>query len=388
MSTEYAVLGAGAQGVAAAYDIAKHGRASRILLADLSRNQAARAAAKVNRLVDRDIVEPVTLDASDSAALTAFLSPLDVALCCLPYQLQPTAIRAAIAARTHLCDLDGEDMTEADRSALDAAAWGAGITLIPDAGLAPGLVNTLGLHIIGQLDTVESIKLYCGVLPQEPRPPFNYKLGFHIDGLIAEYDEPAIALRDGQVVTLQPLTEREEIEFDGITLEAFVTGGGTSSAPSTFQGRVANYEYKTLRYPGHCDQMRVLRDLGMWRTDTIQVDGAAIRPRDVFISLFAENQTDESADECFVRGVGIGTRDGKRVQIQVDIRDRECEETEFTSMQRLTGFSLAIHAIALAENNLPTGALRYENALPAAQFLSEIRKRGVEVKETETVLAD
>lgn len=381
MPTNYAVLGAGTQGAAAAYDVAMHGQPGRLLIADASAEQAGRVAERVNALAGRRIAEPFAVDASDEDALAEFLGPVDVALCCLPYWLQPGAVRAAIASRTHLCDLDGEDPTLEELAEIDAQARAAGVTLIPDTGLAPGLVNSIGVHLLDQLEKAEAVRLYCGVLPQNPKPPLNYKLAFNIEGLVAEYDEPAIALRDGEVVTLEPLTEVEKVEFDGISLEGFVTGGGTSTAPYTLAGRTRSYEYKTLRFPGHCDQMRLFRDLGFWGNDRVEVEGAAVRPRAVFARLLSEAlPPDNDRDQCFLRGEADGVRDGKRVRLRVDIHDLEDPETGFTSMQRLTGFCIAIHAIALAGGELPLGALRYEEALPGARVLDEMAKRGVSIR--------
>lgn len=380
MSITYAVLGAGTQGTAAAYDLALHGNAARLLLADASLEQATRAADRVNALVGRAAAEAVQVDAKDAEALTAFLVPVDVAVCCLPYWLQPTAVRAAIDSKTSMCDLDGEEPTLEELAEIDAHAKAAGITLIPDTGLAPGLVNSIGVALIEQLDDVEGVKLYCGVLPQNPKPPLNYKIAFNVEGLVAEYDEPATVLRNGEIVTLQPLTETEALEFDGIDLEAFVTGGGVSTAPFTFQGRVPSYEYKTLRFPGHGAHMRAFRDLGFWRTDEANVDGTLIKPRRVFAKLLEEALGgDQDRDQCFTRGTAVGTKDGERVRLTIDIYDREDETTGFTSMQRLTGFSIAIHAIAMAGGTLPNGSIRYEEALEGEFVLGEIERRGIRV---------
>jgi lysine 6-dehydrogenase len=380
MSTTYAVLGAGTQGTAAAYDLALHGNAARLLLGDASLDQAIRAADRVNALVGRTVAEAVQIDARNVDALAEFLLPVDVAVCCLPYWLQPIAVRAAIASKTSMCDLDGEEPTLEELASIDADAKAAGITLIPDTGLAPGLVNSIGVALIAQLEKVEGVKLYCGVLPQHPRPPLNYKIAFNVEGLVAEYDEPALVLRDGEIVTLEPLTETEALEFDGIALEAFVTGGGVSTAPFTLQGRVPSYEYKTLRFPGHAAYMRAFRDLGFWRTDVLDVDGTFVRPRRVFAKILEDALAgDQDRDQCFTRGTATGLKDGQPVRLTIDIYDREDEATGFTSMQRLTGFSIAIHAIALAKGELPKGSLRYEEALDGEVVLAEMERRGIRV---------
>ena len=380
MSTIFAVLGAGTQGLAAAYDLARSGAPTRLLIGDASLEQARRVADRVNALIGQTIAEPHPVDAGNPRSLDAFLAPVDVVACCLPYWLQPKALDAAIRTRTSMCDLDGEDLPTDGNLPHAEAALAAGITHIPDTGLAPGLVNSIGVHLMNQLDATESVQLYCGVLPQNPRPPLNYRLAFNVEGLIAEYDEPAIALRNGEVVTLEPLTEVEPVDFHGIPLEGFVTGGGVSTAPYTLQGRVANYEYKTLRFPGHAAQMRAFRGLGLWSDAPVDAEGTTVVPRALFRRLLADALAGPpDRDQCFVRGVAKGIKDGRPATLTIDIHDQEDPETGLTSMQRLTGFSIAIHAIAIAQGKLPKGALRYEEAMDPAEFLREIERRGVSV---------
>jgi lysine 6-dehydrogenase len=304
--------------------------------------------------------------------------------------MHPRIARVAIATKTHMCDLGGNTDVTRETLALDEEAKQAGVTLIPDTGLAPGLVNSVGLYLIEHLDQAESVKLYCGVLPQNPKPPFNYKLTFNIEGLVTEYDYQAVVLRDGEVALVDTLSEVEELDVEALGhMEAFTTSGGTSTAPYTLQGRVRNYEYKTIRWPGHCERMRIFKDFGFWGEEEIDVKGAKVRPRDVFYKVFGQKLSQfEDLDQCVVRGVGIGTRKGERIRLQVDIHDRQCETTGFTSMERTTGFSIAIHAIAIANGEIPTGAIRYESALTGTRFLEEIQRRGIHLKFSEEKLAE
>jgi lysine 6-dehydrogenase len=378
------------QGTAAAYDLAKHAEPGRLIVADYDLEQARRSATRVNALVGRNVVEPQQLDALDPAALAAFLEPVDVLLSCVPYWMHPRIARVAIATGTHMCDLGGNTDVTRETLALDDEAKAAEVTLIPDTGLAPGLVNSIGLYLIEHLDEPESVKLYCGVLPQHPKPPFNYKLTFNIEGLVTEYDYQAVVLREGEVVLVDTLSELEEIDVEALgRMEAFTTSGGTSTAPYTLQNRVRNYEYKTIRWPGHCERMRIFKDFGFWGEAEIDVKGAKVRPRDVFYRVFGNKLAQyEDLDQCVVRGVGVGTRKGERIRLQVDIHDRQCETTGFTSMERTTGFSIAILAQAVAKGEVPAGAVRYENALTGTRFLEEIQKRGIHLKFSEERVAN
>lgn len=385
MTTTYAILGAGMQGTAAAYDLAKFAEPTELWLADYDLTQAQRSADRVNRLIGRKVACPVQVDALNLDALSAFLEPVDVLCSCVPYWMHPRIAPVAIRTKTNMCDLGGNTAVSLQTLAMDEDAKAARVTLIPDTGLAPGLVNSVGLALIEGLDSTESVKLYCGVLPQNPKPPFNYKLTFNIEGLLTEYDYRAIVLRDGEIAEVETLAELEELEIEGLgQMEAFTTSGGTSTAPYSLQGKLQNYEYKTIRFPGHCERMRIFKDFGFWGEEPVDVKGCLVRPRDVFYKVFGPKLAAiQDLDQCIVRGVAVGVREGQRVRTQIDIHDRQCEETGFTAMERTTGFSIAIHAAAIARGEVQKGAIRYEKALKGTAFLDQIRRRGIHLKSSE-----
>lgn len=382
MDKVFAILGAGMQGTAAAYDLAKFAEPREILLGDVCLDQATKSAERVNMLVGRAVCTPHRVDAMHEANLSAFLQPVDVLLSCVPYWMHPHIAKVAIATKTSMTDLGGNTEKTLETLALDDQAKAAGITLVPDTGLAPGLVNSLGMFALEHLDEPESVKLYCGVLPQNPKPPFNYKLTFNMEGLVTEYDYQAVVLRNGEIKLVDTLDEVEDLKIDELgDMEAFTTSGGTSTAPYTLQGRVPNYEYKTIRFPGHCKLMRIFKDFGFWSEDQVDVKGALVRPKDVFNTVFGPQlEKFVDLDMCAVRAVGVGKKNGKAAKVQIDIFDKQCEETGFTSMERLTGFSMAIYAIAMAHGEMPAGCIRYENAMPGTRFVEEIQKRGIKLK--------
>jgi lysine 6-dehydrogenase len=378
-TTTFAVLGSGMQGTAAAYDLSQFAPDARILLADAQLSRAEQSAARVNELVGSDRCEPVAVDALHAPSLQAFLQDVDVLLSCVPYWMHPGIADSAIATGTHMCDLGGNTEIALETLGKDPEAKSAGVTLVPDCGLAPGLVNSLGMFLVESIENPESVRLYCGVLPQHPVPPFNYKLTFNIEGLVTEYDYQAVVLRDGEIQLVDTLAELESHEFDGLgTLEAFTTSGGTSTAPYTLQGRLKEYEYKTLRFPGHCERMRIFKDFGFWREDFVDVKGASVRPKDVFNRVFGEALgAIRDQDQCIIRAIGEGESNGSPVRIQLDLHDRQDAATGFTSMERLTGFSLSIIAQEIAAGGLPVGAIRYENAMSGGRFVEALAKRGI-----------
>jgi lysine 6-dehydrogenase len=351
-------------------------------MGDISLEQAKTASDRVNKLIGREVCEPHEANAMDAAGLAEFLQEVDVIVSCLPYWMHPHVAKVAIETITDMVDLGGNTDITMQTLALDEQAKAAEITLVPDTGLAPGLVNNIGLYMVENLDECDSVKLYCGVLPQNPVPPFNYKLTFNMEGLVTEYDYEAVALREGEIIKIPTLDELETLHIDQLgEMEAFTTSGGTSTAPFTLQDSVRNYEYKTIRYPGHCRLMRIFKDFGFWSEAPLKVGGCEVVPKKVFCEVFGpELEKFVDDDLCAVRGVGVGVKDGRPTAIQIDIFDKQDPETGFTSMERLTGFSASIIAQEVAQGRVEKGAVRYENAMTGTAFLQELLRRGIDIK--------
>ncbi|MBL8064706.1 MAG: saccharopine dehydrogenase NADP-binding domain-containing protein [Chthonomonadaceae bacterium] len=387
MKNTFGILGSGMQGTAAAYDLAKFAAPARIYVGDIDLHQAKKSADRVNALTGDLICEPIEVNALDKDSLANFLNDVDIVLSCVPYWMHPMVADVAVSTMTDMVDLGGNTEVTMKTLDMDERAKAADVTLVPDTGLAPGLVNNLGCYIIESLDHCDFVKLYCGVLPQNPKPPFNYKVTFNVEGLVTEYDYEAVALRDGKIIKIPTLTEVETLEIDQLgTMEAFVTSGGTSTAPYTFQGKVPNYEYKTIRHPGHAHLMKIFKDFGFWNESEVRVKEKAIVPKDVFNAVFGpELAKYEDRDLCAVRGLGSGTRGGKKTTVQIDIFDKQCETTDFTSMERLTGFSMSIIAQEVVNGKVAKGAVRYENAMTGKDFMRELQRRDFNVKIKETI---
>ncbi len=387
MQNTFAILGSGMQGTAAAYDLAQFADPAAVMMGDACLKQAESAAERVNKLVGRKVCQPFQVDAMNRDELRAFLDKADVVLSCLPYWMHPHVAEVAIETMTDMVDLGGNTEITHKTLALDAKAKEAGVTLVPDTGLAPGLVNNVGLYIIESMDACESVKLFCGVLPQNPKPPFNYKLTFNMEGLVTEYDYEAVTLRNSEIVMVPTLTEVEALHIDQLgEMEAFVTSGGTSTAPYTLKGKVKNYEYKTIRFPGHARLMKLFKDFGFWSEEQVEVTGCKVRPKDVFNKVFGPKLAEfVDTDQCAVRGVGHGVKGGKDTSVQVDIFDKQDGATGFTSMERLTGFSTSIIAQEVVAGHVAKGAVPYEQSMTGHAFIDQLRRRGIHVKVQQTV---
>jgi lysine 6-dehydrogenase len=382
--TTYAVLGSGRQGTAAACDMARWGNAHRIIMADRDMEVARRAADRVNRMVGAAIAEPARVDVTDLDAVEELLRGVDAALSAVPYVYNLGITQAAIRARCSLCDLGGNTAIVRQQHAFHEEALAAGVSIIPDCGQVPGLGTTLIVYAMELLDGAVDVYMWDGGIPQNPRPPFNYLLTFHIAGLTNEYAEPAIFLRNWEIVEVEPMTELETVEFPPPigTLEAFVAGGGTSTMPWTFRGRLRTLQNKTLRHPGHFAQLRAFYDLGLWDTRPIRVGDVEVVPREVFHVLFEPKVTfPGDKDTVIVRVRAVGKKDGRDAEAVVELIDHFDDETGFTAMERATGWSAAIVAEMMAHGRTPRGAGGVETFVPARPFVEEMRRRGLNVTE-------
>lgn len=384
----YAVVGAGRQGVAAAYDMAKWGDAGSVLLADTNGDRAACAAERINKLIGRPVASAAQVDIRDSGALIELLKPIDVFICAVPFVFILDCTRAAIEARASMVDLGGHTDTTLTQLAMSGKADAAGITIVPDCGMGPGMNNTLGVYAIEQLQqrgaAPREVRLWDGGLSQHPPEPWGYQCSFHINGLTNEYDGQALVLRDGVITPVDALTELEIVNFEGIgKLEAFVTSGGTSTVPYTYAGRLQVYENKTLRYPGHYSQFRAFKDLGLFREEPLDIaPGLSVSPRQMYHALLEPSiEAEQVIDICLMRARGTGEKDGKDLSIVIDLIDRYDEITGFTAMERLTGWHAAIMAQFIARREVPQGIWPLEKAISAARFLSEVRRRGFQMTE-------
>jgi len=388
MLFNFAVLGAGRQGAAAAYDMARWGDAARVVLADYDLAVARQAAGRVNDLIGGAVAEAVQLDVTNLDAVEETLTGVDSFLSAVPYYYNLGIAKAAIEARAHMCDLGGHIGIARQQHALDAQARQAGVSIIPNCGQVPGMGTTLMVYSMELLDEAVDVLMWDGGIPQEPRPPFNYYLTFNIEGLTNEYAEQALFIHDWKATQVDTISELETIEFPepiGI-LEAFVAGGGTDTMPWTFEGKVRTLQNKTLRWPGSYAHLKAFYDLGLWDLQPIQVGDTEVVPRDVFHTLFEPKVTfPGDKDMVIVRVEAVGKKDGKDAKALVQVIDHYDDETGFTAMERCTGWSAAIVSEMMARGETPQGAGGVETQVPARPFVEELRKRGINVTEQVTL---
>ncbi|SRR5581483_2644687 len=370
------VLGAGRMGLGAVYDLAQQSDVEKITVADMSLHAAERVASRVGRKVDA-----AQIDCDDQAAVVKLMRGHASTISCVNYWLNERLAKAAIEAGSHFCDLGGNNTVVDKELALDAEAKAAGLNIIPDCGLAPGMVAVLVAHAIERVENAQEVHIRVGGLPQNPEPPLDYQLVFSVEGLINEYIEPARVIRDGRVVEVESMTEIELLEFPEPfgRMEAFQTSGGTSTLVETYLGKVRELDYKTIRYPGHCSKFKTMIDLGLCSSNPIDVDGAKVKPRRVLGELLIKNLPHDGPDAVLVRVEVAGG--GKK--LRYDIIDHLDPQTGLSAMMRTTAFPASIVALMMARGQTTSkGALPQERCIPPQLFMDELSKRQIVVSET------
>ncbi len=386
MGYRYAVLGSGRQGTASAYDMAMHGEADLIVLADLDLAQAERAAARVNRLAGREVARPAALDVRDQDAVVALLtgSGVQAFVSGVPYFFNLSLAHAAIRARASMADFGGNTGITRQQLDLDAQARAAGITLTPDCGQVPGLGNSLCAYTMSLFDEPRDIIMYDGGIPADPQPPWRYILTFNIEGLTNEYFGTTLFIRDGKAIEMPCFLEYELVDFPEPIgqLEAFTTAGGTSTMPWTFEGRLRTLQNKTVRWPGHYVQWKAFNDAGLLELDPVEVDGQPVIPRHVLHAVLGPKlyARPDERDLVVVRVIGHGLKGGQEAEVIVDLFDWKDEATGFTAMERTTGWHAAIISEAHARGQTPRGGVPVELAIPGPAFAEELKKRGFDLR--------
>jgi len=372
------VLGAGLQGSACAYDLLQQSAVQRVTLADLKPGRLP-AFLKNNR--DKRLVT-ARLDAKQSVRLRKLMRGHDAVLNALPYYFNYSVARNAIAAGLHCADLGGNTEIVHKQKTLHAAARKKRISIIPDCGLAPGMVNIIAAEGIRRVGDAESVKIFVGGLPQKPEPPLNYQIVYSLEGALDYYTTPSWILREGRPERVDALSELEDVEFPSPvgTLEAFHTGGGISTMPWAYRGKMRTMEYKTLRYPGHVAIMRPIREMGLLSLEPVKMKGTEIVPRDAFIAAVSPQLTKPSSKDLVALRVEVQGKNGNRVAWQ--LLDYYDEATGISAMMRTTGYSLAITGVMQVDGRITAAGVHTpDEAVPFQAYVDELKRRGVEIRE-------
>jgi lysine 6-dehydrogenase len=373
------VLGAGLQGSACAFDLLQNPDVVEVRLADLNVEHVPPFLAPYSgpRLI------PTRLDVRARDAVLALMRKSDAVMSAIPYYFNFPLAELAVEAGVHFCDLGGNTEIVSQQRGLNAQAAAKGVTIIPDCGVAPGMVNVLAQHGISQLDSVDAVRMFVGGLPQKPEPPLNYQIVYSLEGVLDYYTTLSWVLRDGKRHQVMALSERERVQFPAPVgeLEAFHTAGGLSTMPFRYEGKISSMEYKTLRYPGHAHIMEAIRDLGLLSLDPVDVKGTKVVPRDAVVATIGPKlRKPEGRDLVALRVTVTGTKNGAPRKLSWELIDHYDERHGISAMMRTTGYSLSITGQMQARGEItPAGVHTPDECVPPQRYIDELGKRGIRI---------
>jgi saccharopine dehydrogenase-like NADP-dependent oxidoreductase len=377
------ILGLGNIGSIATEDLAKSLSSIQVVVADKNETRAKEVAEKTGK----SNVSWTQLDVTNPNKLANALKDFDLVMGFLPGKLGYSLTEACIDAGKDLVDVSY--MSE-NPLTLTENAIKANVTIVPDCGLAPGISNILVGHAASELDKVQAVHIMVGGLPEKPVPPLGYVITWSPENLIDEYMRKAKIVEKGKIVEVGALSGLEEIEFPGLgRLEAFYTDG-LRTLPHTITDVPDMWE-KTLRYLGHAEKIELLKTLGFFEEEQIDVDGVSVSPRKLTAKLFEQKlRKPEVKDVVALKVEVLGVKNGRQTRYVYHLLDYYDEKRGITAMARTTAYSASIVAQfmikkALKEKGVvPTEKIGKDNAL-FQLFLDELKKRRIRIVEEKMV---
>jgi lysine 6-dehydrogenase len=361
----YLIVGAGGTGVAAAYLLAQFKDTSQILLADIDCTNARLGADRINSLAGWEIARAIYLDANDSITMGRLINDESIfgIIGAVPYEFGLGLTDVAIKTRTHMCNIGGNTNVSDRQGHRTKEAKDAGITLVPDCGMAPGTNISIARYVMEDLlDPGEGKELFvydCGI-SQRKLLLWQIAINFNFGGLVNEYYGEARAIREGKLAMLKCFENCHVAHVPGFDdeLEAFTTSHGLSNAPNLWENNglktLVNY---TMRRPGHHAMFKPFHDLGMFSDKPITVDGEVVVPRQVFAALMEEQitplETDKDIGIIWVRG--IGRTGGKPNIVDAVMMDEYDSDTEFAAIELMTSVHPVIMMRLIKEKKLSPG---------------------------------
>ncbi|WP_010097259.1 saccharopine dehydrogenase family protein [Ornithinibacillus scapharcae] len=377
------VLGSGLMGKEAARDLVSSEGVEAIGLADIDIDRAQ----KVVDQLDSPKLSAHQVNASDEKELAAFMRQYDVIINALFYSFNEIVAKTAIQVGVSSVDLGGHIGHITDKVLeLDEDAEVANVTIIPDLGVAPGMINILSGYGASKLDELKSLKLYVGGIPVKPEPPLEYYHVFSMEGLFDHYTDPSLIIRNGMKQEVPSLSEVERLYFEKFgPLEAFHTSGGTSTLSFSYP-HLETLEYKTIRFPGHAEKFKLLVDLNLTRNDyEVELNGQSIKPREVLLKVLDPIvELGDRDDAVLLRVVVSGVKDGEPTTYQYEMATFKDRENNVTAMARATANTISVVAQLIGKGVITKrGVLPPEQIVPGEVYIEEMAKRGVNIIESE-----
>ncbi|UCD97223.1 MAG: saccharopine dehydrogenase NADP-binding domain-containing protein [Candidatus Bathyarchaeota archaeon] len=378
-----AVIGAGLMGPTIALDCLESTGVEEVQLIDVSEERLKKAAI--------DLGNPSKLklqsqDVLDRVSFASAMKDIDVVCIALPRSLSPRVIRNAIAAQVNAVDLS--DLPKQDWEDIDESAKKADVTIIPGCGLEPGLTEILAAHGMDKLDSVEAVNIWCGGLPQDPKPPLGYKIvygGRHLP----LYPGNVKIIEDGECREVKRYTDGGRVRFKGIPheLESYYERfPETLTRVEKFQG-VKMCSAKTVRYAGYTAKVRFLEECGLLSREPISQEGHSITPFEFFSKIIYPKvrMVEGEKDVTVLKVVVEGFKKGLRTSYAFTLVDFYDENRDITSMARTTSFPAAIVARMLGRKSISRKGLTFPAEVLREEllrdFLKELSVRSVNISE-------
>lgn len=372
------VLGTGMIGTTVVSEVAKFTGIDRVTAVDVRQESIARCL----EIANNPKVEGRVATLETEVDIANVLMDADIAVACLPHSLSLFAVKAAIQAKCHLVDLVGSQFAE--KMALHEEAQEAGVLIVPGCGVAPGITNFLAAQGIELLDETEEAVMMCGGIPRHPVAPLWYQVVFRLESVLGLYTKPAMAVENGEIVELPPLSGLENITFpEPVGLCETVVTDAHSTA-FTLKDKVKNLYEKTVRYPGHWGKMNVLVELGFLDKDPITVDGITTTPRAFAEKILAPKMVGESYEDITVVRVEVsGHKDGKQTKYTWEMVDLYDHDRQITSMAKTTAIPAALTAKWISMQQITeTGVVPLESLIINERFqpfLDEMYSYGIDI---------
>ncbi|MFQ6031484.1 MAG: saccharopine dehydrogenase family protein [Candidatus Zixiibacteriota bacterium] len=375
------VLGVGLVGRAIAEDLASD-KDWEIAAADIDPKALEKLKGKYRiKIIDADL--------SCSSTVTKLVEDYDLVIGALPGHMGFSTLKTVIQSGKNIVDIS---FFPQDPFELDQLAREKKVTAVIDCGVAPGFSNLILGHMASILDETLSFRCYVGGLPRVRIWPYEYKASFSPSDVIEEYSRPARLVENGKVIIKPALSDVELLDFPGVgTLEAFNTDGLRTLIRTM---KVRFMKEKTLRFPGHAERMRMLRETGFFKKEPISLGGISLRPLDLTSRLlFSMWQLKEGEEDFMVMRIVVeGKKNSKRKCLVFDLQDSYDKKTKTTSMARTTGYTCSTVARLLARKKFsrigicPPEFIGQDHA--CYRFVIEgLKKKGISFKETVTELS-
>ncbi|MBN6206095.1 saccharopine dehydrogenase NADP-binding domain-containing protein [Ralstonia pickettii] len=372
------VLGAGMIGTTVVREVAEYSNIQKVTVVD----GMTQSIDKCLEIAGSSKVEGKVRDMQSEEDIYAVIKGADVAIACLPHSLTLPATKAAIAAKCSLVDLVGSKFEE--KLELDRAAKEAGIIIVPGCGVAPGITNFLAAQGIELLDEADKAIMVCGGIPRYPTPPLWYQIVFRLESVMGLYTRPALAVENGNLIHLPPLSGMERMTFPEPVGECEAVITDAHSTAYTLKDKVKSLYEKTVRYAGHWNKMSILAELGFLDEDKINVDGSSLSPRKFTEKVLEPHLRGKSNEDITViRVTTTGKKNGKNTTYIWEMVDFYDQQRGITSMAKTTAIPAMLMAKWILNGKVKEiGVVPIENIIIGERFspfINELSEKGVKI---------